>query len=89
MSSRTWCLGLPSLGYVIEGGELGEDGKVNGMMEVKKWGVVVHLVLDWFVLMVEIYLRVDWDVAHDVEVRYASMVYRMICGEDETFESEV
>jgi hypothetical protein len=79
-----WALrALSSLGYVVEGGHLPHNpGKP---LVVKHWGLMMdHLVGCWKLLSVA-YRMVAPDLQAQAEY-YARITYRVLVGEDETFE---
>ena len=68
-----------SLGYVIEGG-------MSGTIVVREWGLMVGGVVAAWVLLRDIYRLAAPELVVPTE-GYAKTAYRMVFGEDETFES--
>ncbi|KAK4042680.1 SET domain-containing protein [Parachaetomium inaequale] len=70
---------LGSLGYVIEGG-------VSGTMVVRQWGLLVDGVMGCWMLLRDAYCLAAPELVVPAE-GYARTAYRMVFGEDETFET--
>jgi len=69
---------LRALGYVIEGGE-------RGTLVVRKWGAKVGGEARFWVLLRDAYRETAPELVAPAE-EYARAAYRMLFGEDETFE---
>ena len=71
--------GFASLGYVIEGG-------MSGTIVVREWGLMVDGVVASWMLLRDVYRLAAPELVMPTE-GYAKTAYRMVFGEDETFES--
>ncbi|KAK2800759.1 hypothetical protein FQN51_005899 [Onygenales sp. PD_10] len=74
---------LESLGYIIEGGNIPH---VPGTpLFVKQWGLMVATNVRCWMTLAAVYRVVAPDIAAQAE-EYARITYRILVGEDETFE---
>lgn len=70
---------LASLGYVIEGG-------VAGAIVVRQWGLLTDGAVDSWVFLRDLYRLAAPELVAPTEA-YAMTAYRMVFGEDETFDT--
>jgi hypothetical protein len=73
---------LESLGFVIEGGRL--PSAQNTPLVVKKWGLIVDLLVNCWMLLASAYCQVAPELEAQAE-DYAKATYKICVGEDETF----
>jgi hypothetical protein len=75
---KLFLVALGSLGYVIEGG-------MSGMIVVRKWGLLAEGVVECWMLLRDVYCLAAPELVLPAE-GYARTAYRMVFGEDETFD---
>jgi hypothetical protein len=76
---------LAALGFVVEGGVVGAAA-AGGMLVVRRWGLVVDGVVDCWMFLTDAYRVLAPGLVAPAE-GYARAAYRMVFGEDETFEA--
>jgi hypothetical protein len=75
---KLFLVALGSLGYVIEGG-------MSGMIVVRQWGLLAEGVVECWMLLRDVYCLAAPELVLPAE-GYARTAYRMVFGEDETFD---
>ena len=78
LAVRVILTAFSSLGYVIEGG-------MSDKIVVKRWGLLVDEVVDVWGFLRDAYRLMAPELVEPTEA-YARTAYRMVYGEDETFD---
>jgi hypothetical protein len=81
--------GLEMLGFEIEGGDLMQQRGEKNDLTVKKWGMAAHEMMNgWVLLWTSFAFLGERDRAEQAR-KIAAVSYRILVGEDETFEESI